>query len=150
MSIIIDPQWTFIDTLQAAWKAYPGGIQFGAPHRIRSLERWANVVGQERAVYELDTLLQKYANLEEAAKAFGMSVSTLRRIRKNFKAMPRVTPFSQEPSKIVEQLELLETTKSITESTDDAIKEFLKLDKKVEVGSISRLIDFLFKKTSNQ
>ena len=142
MSIIIDPQWTFIDTLQAAWKAYPGGVQFGAPHRIRSLERWANVVGQERAVFELDTLLQKYPNLEEAAKAFGMSVSTLRRIRKNFKAMPRVTPFSQEHSKIIEQLELLETTKSIAESTDDAIKEFPELDKKVGIDSISRLIDF--------
>lgn len=142
MSIIIDPQWTFIDTLQAAWKAYPGGVQLGAPNRVRSLERWANVVGQERAIFELDTLLQEYPSLEEAAKAFGMSVSTLRRIRKNFKAMPRVTPFSQEPSKIVEQIELLKTTKSDTESTNDATKEFLELARKGGIDSISRLMDF--------
>jgi hypothetical protein len=147
MSIIIDPQWSFIDTLQAAWKAYPGGVQLGAPNRVRSLERWANVVGQERAVCELDTLLQEYPSLKEAAKAFGMSESTLRRIRKNFKAMPSVTPFSQEPSKIVEQIELLKTAKSDTQPsdtqpTDDAIEEFLGLARKLGIDSISRLMDF--------
>lgn len=145
MSIIIDPQWTFIDALQAAWKAYPGGVQLGAPNRVRSLERWANVVGQERAVSELDTLLQEYPTLKEAAKAFRMSVSTLRRIRKNFKQMPSVTPFSQEPSKIIEQIELLKIAKSNTESTDNPdneTKEFVGLARKVGIDSISRLMDF--------
>jgi transcriptional regulator with XRE-family HTH domain len=146
MSIIIDPQWTFIDTLQAAWKAYPGGVQLGAPNRVRALERWANVVGQERAVSELDTLLQKYSSLKEAAKAFGMSVSTLSRIKRNFKAMPSVTPFSQEPKKNVEQIELLKSAQRITESNnndaDNLMRELLKLDREVGVDSISRLMDF--------
>lgn len=141
MSIIIDPKWTFIETLQAAWAAYPGGIQFGAPNRVRALERWANVVGRERAVYELDTLLKEYSSLKEASEAFGMSVSTLRRIRNNFKAMPTVTPFSSEPSKIEEQIVSLKEAKGETEITEQALSKFMELTKKIGINPISKIIE---------
>jgi hypothetical protein len=141
MSIIIDPKWTFIDALQAAWKAYPGGIQLGAPNRVRALERWANVVGRERANYELNTLLSEYQNLEEASKAFGMSVSTLRRIRNNFKAMPVVTPFSSEPSRLEEQIGLLKEGRDDTEIPEQALRDYLELTKRTGINPISKLIE---------
>jgi hypothetical protein len=146
MSIIIDPKWTFIETLQAARAAYPGGIQFGTPNRVRALERWANVVGQERAVYELDILLNEYPSLKEASKAFGMSVSTLRRIRSNFKAMPTITPFSSEPSKIEEQIASLKEAKGETEITEQALNKFIELTKKIGINPISKVIEIFTQK----
>ena len=118
MSIIVDPEWTFIDVLRAAWAAYPGGVQLGAPNRVRSLERWANVVGRERAVRELNTVLSEYSTYKEAAKAFGMSVSTLKRIRDSFAAMPKVTPFSSVPTRIKEPRAEPKKTQNTSISTE--------------------------------
>lgn len=139
MSIIIDPKWTLIDALKAAWAAYPGGKEYGAPNRVRSLERWANVVGRERATYEIKAQLSQYPSLKEAAKAFGMSVSTLRRIRKNFEAMPVLTPFSQEPSRLEEQLRLLTESREDTEI--QSIRQLLELMKKKGINPIFQLIE---------
>lgn len=145
MSIIIDPKWTLIDALRAAWAAYPGGVQFGAPNRVRSLERWANVVGRERATYELNTLLSQYQSFKEASEAFRMSVSTLRRIRNNFKEMPVVTPFSQEPSRLDEQLSLLTETRDNAEITEQCIRQLLELTKTTGINPILKLIEILSK-----
>jgi hypothetical protein len=145
MSIIIDPEWTFIDTLKAAWKAYPGGKELGAPNRIRCLERWANVVGCERVVHELNTVLSEYSTYKEAAKDFGMSDSTLRRIRKNFQAMPSTTYFSSVPSKIEKNITLLKETEGKVDSTDKALQRFIELAQKHGVDSVSRLIEILDK-----
>lgn len=97
MSIIIDPKWTFREAWQAAWEEYPSPRQFGGPNRDSVLERWANVVGRERAVYELDTTLNEYPSLKEALKALLMSESRLEKIRNNFNKMPTTTIFSSEP-----------------------------------------------------
>jgi hypothetical protein len=148
MSIIVDPEWTFIDALRAAWAAYRGGVQFGAPNRVKILERWANVVGRERAVHELNTVLSEYCSFEEAAKAFGMSVSTLRRIRANFAAMPRVTPFSTVPTRIKEQIAELEETQNTsisTETPEEVLQKFLELTERLGVDPVSRLIEVLVK-----
>ena len=64
MKIIVDPRWSFIESLEAAWDAYRGGRQFGTPNRIRVLEQWANVVGCQRAVTELETVIEIYGSPE--------------------------------------------------------------------------------------
>lgn len=146
MSIIVDPEWTFIDVLQAAWAAYPGGAQFGAPNRVRALERWANVVGCERAVHELNTVLSEYPSYKKAAEAFRMSVTTLKRIRDNFAAMPKVTSFSSVPTRLKEQIAELKETKNTsvsTETPEEVLQKFLELTERLGVDPVSRLIEVL-------
>ncbi|WP_434685944.1 Shedu immune nuclease family protein [Pseudanabaena minima] len=143
MSIIINPEWTFIEALQAAWKAYSGGVELGAPNRVRCLERWANVVGRERAVYELNAVLSEYATYKEAAKSFGMSVSTLSRIRKNFNAMPSATLFSTVPSKIEEHIASLKKTENNIDDIDQSLEKFLQLAKQDSIDPIARMMEVL-------
>ncbi|WP_434683543.1 hypothetical protein [Pseudanabaena minima] len=62
MKIIVNPLWSFMEALDAAWKAYSGGQELGTTNRIRVLEQWANVVGCSRAVTELEETLAAYSN----------------------------------------------------------------------------------------
>lgn len=149
MSIIVDPKWTFMDVLKAAWAAYPGGVQLGAPNRVKALERWANVIGRKRAVNELNVVLSQYSSYKEAAKAFGMSVSTLKRIRDNFQAMPEVTPFSSMPTRIQDHISILKqpkNTSNFIETPDEVLQKFLELTEKIGVDPVSRLIEVLVSK----
>jgi hypothetical protein len=98
--MIVDPTWTFEEALEAAWKAYGGGRQFGAPNRIKMLEQWANVVGRDRAVAELDRAIKEHKTLAEAAANFGLSKYALRTIRQGFAAMPRLTPHVASPATV--------------------------------------------------
>ncbi|NUP14137.1 MAG: hypothetical protein HOW73_49520 [Polyangiaceae bacterium] len=100
--MIVDPKWTFVEALNAAWASYPGGKQFGAPNRIKMLAQWANVVGRERAVGELNATLANYSTLSAAAKAFGFSDYALRTVRSDFGAMPSLTPHAPSPSTLRE------------------------------------------------
>jgi hypothetical protein len=100
--MIVDPKWTFVEALDAAWANYPGGKQFGAPNRIKMLAQWANVVGRERALAELNATLSNYTTLSAAAKAFGFSEHALRTVRSDFSAMPAVTPHVSSPATLRE------------------------------------------------
>ena len=105
--MIVEPSWSFMEALQAAWDTYSGGVQFGAPNRIKMLEQWANVVGRDRAVADLEAVLQQYPTLKEAAKAFGFSDYALRTIRKSFLQMPRTTPHAANPGTLEQLLRSL-------------------------------------------
>lgn len=100
--MIVDPAWTFDEALDAAWAAYGGGRQFGAPNRIKMLEQWANVVGRDRAVAELDDALSKYPNIAAAVDATGLSAYALRRIKRSFRQMPTLAADAKNATTIDE------------------------------------------------
>jgi hypothetical protein len=107
MKITVSPQWSFVEAVDAAWQAYPGGLQFGAPNRIRVLEQWANVVGRERAVAELQSTLASYSNPDKAATELGLSSYALKKLRRSFAAMPAITPHAPPPKTLTEFLRRL-------------------------------------------
>ncbi len=88
MKIVVDPEWTFIEAVNAAWKAYPGGKQYGVPNRIRVLEQWANVVGKERAENELSTIVAENSGIKTTAELLGFSEYAIRKLKKSFSKMP--------------------------------------------------------------
>jgi hypothetical protein len=115
LAMIVDPKWTFAEALDAAWTRYRGGQQFGAPNRIKMLQQWGNVVGRDRAVAELSSVLAEHATLAKAAEAFGFSQYALREVRRAFQAMPRLTPHVAPPSTLDEFLRSLSGVPSESE-----------------------------------
>lgn len=145
MKIIVDPQWNFIDALKAAWEAYPGGREFGVPNRIRVLEQWANVVGCERATAEFETVLRKCLTLDEASKHLGLSLYTIKKLRKRFGEMPSVTPFSLREGNPLDnqQLELLQEDEASPTIPEVHIDKLLELVQEVNFDLLSKLIEIL-------
>ncbi|MEG5041134.1 MULTISPECIES: Shedu immune nuclease family protein [unclassified Microcoleus] len=141
MTNIVDPKWTFEEALNEAWKNYSGGI-YSAAGRVRILTQWGNVVGRQRAISELESVLGKYSSSKEAAEAMGLSVSTLQKLKKLYKAMPIVTPFSSELNGQVEQLEQI-SEKLHDVSTDRALAHFLERARKEGVDPLSKLLRYL-------
>lgn len=140
MKIIIDPKWTFIEALKAAWDAYKGGLEYGVPNRTRVLEQWANVVGRRRAVSELEEALSAYKNSAEVEKYLGLSSYTVRKLRKQFKAMPVVTPFSGDSTGSPELPKQLEIRESSLSEINFALSQFLQLAQKAGVNPLSKLL----------
>ena len=145
MKIIVDPQWNFIDVLKAAWEAYPGGRELGVPNRIRVLEQWANVVGNERATAEFETVLRKYLTLDEASKHLRLSLYTIKKLRKRFGEMPSVTPFSLREGNPLDnqQLELLQEDKASSTISEVHTDKLLELVQEVDFDLLSKLIEIL-------
>jgi Restriction endonuclease len=86
VSIVIEPNWSFEEALEAAWKQYRGtGPQLGVSSRARFLIQWANVVGRERATRELEDGLKRGLLAD-------LSKSTIGRLRKAFRGMPKRAP----------------------------------------------------------
>ncbi|MCP4398818.1 MAG: hypothetical protein GY801_16160 [bacterium] len=149
MKIIIDPQWSFINALDAAWDAYPGGRELGVPNRIRVLEQWANVVGCERAISEFETVLKEHRTLGEASEHLGLSLYAIKKLRKRFGEMPAVTPFTSRNSnsqKLPNQLVLLPEEQNSTNLTEIALTQFLESSQKVEINPLSKLLETLTQK----
>lgn len=71
---------------------------FGTPNRRRVLEKWANVVGQERALKELNYVLNAYDNLDAASEALGLSKYLIRELKKSFSKMPQEKELSLKSS----------------------------------------------------
>ena len=115
MRVVIDPRWVFADALAAAWEAYSGGQELGATNRIRVLEQWANVVGRERAIAEIENALGAYKNLDDASHNLGLSKYAIHKLRKAFNGMPSATPMAAEPQNIYELLRRLPEINFITE-----------------------------------
>lgn len=146
MKIIVDPQWNFIDALKAAWEAYPGGREFGVPNRIRVLEQWANVVGCERATAEFETVLRKYLTLHEASTYLGLSLYTIKKLRKRFGEMPSVTSFSLKEGNSLDnqqQLSLLQEDETSSTISEVHIDKLLELVQEVNFDLLSKLVEIL-------
>lgn len=88
MKVIIDPSWTLVEVVEAAWTAYTGsGIQ-STIYKVMIIKAWSNVVGRRRAVSQLQSLVVEYGTKKALSQAIGISVATLRGIEKHFSNVP--------------------------------------------------------------
>lgn len=143
MKIIVNPEWTFMEALEAAWKAYSGsGIEHSVSNRIRVLEQWANVVGRQKAVSQFEATLALYKNQEEIRKYLGLSEYTVKKLRKQFRKMPMLTPFSEQPNRYSEE-------NNEKHNIDTRLEQFLTLARKAKIDPIAKLISYLLKEESS-
>lgn len=134
MKVIVDPQWSFTEALEAAWEAYQTHGMEARTNRKRVLEKWANVVGRHRAVSELEKFLSESNDSTLTPHIAG-------ELRKQFKAMPEVTPFTRGSDEI--PLLLKQSQENNFNSIDVVLNQFLKLARKSEIDPISKLINSL-------
>lgn len=87
MSVILKPNWTFEELVEAAWIAYSSPMQF-AGYRINTIKTWGNVVGKSVALARLHEYIAKHGTKARAAKHAGMSYSTLRGIELFYESLP--------------------------------------------------------------
>lgn len=150
MKIIVNPMWSFMEALNAAWEAYSGGQELGTTNRIRVLEQWANVVGRSRAVTELEEALASYKDSKEIRKHLGLSDYTVKRLKRQFKKMPELPPFSNSREGNLEVLQLckrwdefIKEHESLQRNHTDIhfiMNQFIKLANKAGVDPISKLV----------
>ena len=126
MKVIVDPQWSFTEALEAAWEAYQTHGMEARTNRKRVLEKWANVVGRHRAVSELEKFLSESQDSTLTSHIAG-------ELRKQFKAMPEVTPFTRGSDEIENNFN----------DVDVVLHQFLKLAQNLEIDPISKLINSL-------
>ena len=134
MKVIIDPQWNFTEALNAAWEAYQTHGMEALTNRKRVLEKWANVVGRHRAVAELEKFLSE-------SNDSTLTPHIARELRKQFKAMPEVTPFTREFSGIPPLLK--QSQDNNFNNIDVVLNQFLRLAQKSEIDPIFKLINSL-------
>ena len=134
MKVIVDPQWSFTEALEAAWEAYQTHGMEARTNRKRVLEKWANVVGRHRAVSELEKFLSESNDSTLTPHIIG-------ELRKQFKVMPEVTPFTRESDEIPPLLKQLQDNDF--NNIDVVLNQFLKLAQNSEIDPISKLINSL-------
>jgi len=80
---------TFLQAVDAVWKAYVGiGIE-SRGLRNSALIAWANVIGRERAVAEFEAFINSHGgSFERAAEVIGFSARSLRKVRKHILSLP--------------------------------------------------------------
>lgn len=134
MKVIVDPQWSFAEALKAAWEEYQTHGMEARTNRKRVLEKWANVVGRQRAVAELEKFLSE-------SNDSTLTPHIVRELRKQFKAMPEVTPFTRESDKIPPSLK--QSQENGFNNIDVVLDQFLKLAQNLEIDPISKLLNSL-------
>lgn len=134
MKVIVDPQWSFTEALEAAWETYQTHGMEARTNRKRVLEKWANVVGRHRAVSELEKFLSESNDSTLTPHIAG-------ELRKQFKKMPEVTPFTCESGTIPPLLKQLQ--ENDFNNIDFVLNQFLKLARNLEIDPISKLINSL-------
>ena len=134
MKVIVDPQWSFAEALKAAWEKYQTHGMEARTNRKRVLEKWANVVGRQRAVAELEKFLSESNDSTLTPHIVG-------ELRKQFKAMPEVTPFTRESDKIPPSLK--QSQENGFNNIDVVLDQFLKLAQNLEIDPISKLLNSL-------
>ena len=87
MRLILDPNWTFEQIVQAAWQAYPSPREF-AGYRINAIKAWGNVVGKADALRKLHEFVSENGTKKRAAECASMSYSTLRGIERFYESLP--------------------------------------------------------------
>ena len=130
MKIVVQPHWSFMDALEAARKAYSGGLQYGVPNRTRVLEQWANVVGRERAVSELEAVLNRYATIDKAIDDLGLSKHTIKKLKRSFAEMPEVTPFMSQSDRV-------------SEFSEETFEQFIQINQTAGVDVVAQIIDWI-------
>lgn len=87
MTVIIDPVWSFDETVKAAHEAYIGYGITSTGYRNGVLMAWGSVVGRERACAGLTEFITDKGSKKEAADALGISIWSLRKIERHFKSL---------------------------------------------------------------
>ncbi|MBF2090246.1 MAG: DUF4263 domain-containing protein [Synechococcales cyanobacterium K44_A2020_017] len=134
MHVIIDPRWSFAEALNAAWEAYQTHGMAARTNRKRVLEKWANVVGRHRAVAELEKFLSECDDSTLTPHITG-------ELRKHFKAMPEVTPFTHEFSGMPPSIKQLQ--ENSLDDIDVVLNQFLRLSQRLEIDPVTKLINSL-------
>jgi len=88
LKVIIDPNWSFIEALNAARKAYVGWGITSTGYRNSVMMAWGNLVGKKQAISELDTLIKQAGGKAKFAKSIDLGISSLRKISKYFEGLP--------------------------------------------------------------
>lgn len=88
MKVIVKGNWTFEEAYERAWAAYRGSGITSRGHRNSVLMTWGNVVGRDRALSELNSLVRKHGGKKGLAEVLGISTSALRKIEQHFEALP--------------------------------------------------------------
>lgn len=143
--VIFEPNWSFIEALNAAWEAYRTNGLEAKSNRRRVLEKWANVVGRTKAVSELEQTLSQYKDSSEIEQKLGLTPHIVNELRKAFKKMPTVTPFTKEVNK---NLELCKEREQV-DNIDSSLDRFLQVAQKEGIDPLSKLIDSFTQANSN-
>ena len=77
------PQWSFAEVVEHAWQTYTGFGRESGGRRNVLLRVWAAMVGDQRAIAELDQYVSSHRGYAKAAETMGCGVSTLRSLRNN-------------------------------------------------------------------
>jgi hypothetical protein len=89
MSIVratVRPEWTFEELVENACETYGGYGVESAGRRNRLFRQWAELVGTERAIAELDRFIREMGGFDDAAHQMRIKASTLRSLRKDFRS----------------------------------------------------------------
>lgn len=132
MKIVVQPYWSFMNALEAAWEAYSGGQEYGVTNRIRVLEQWANVVGRERAVSELEKVLSQYATIVEATERLGLSKYTINKLKSSFAEMPEATPFMSQSD-------------LVSKFSEKTFEQFVQINQTAGINVVAQIIDWITK-----
>jgi hypothetical protein len=90
MKVIVQENWTFIEAVDAAYKAYYGGGLISKSYRNIVIKSWGNLVGRNIAVQELNAFIAQCGSKKNAAKCLDISLTSLTQIEKFFHALPIV------------------------------------------------------------
>jgi hypothetical protein len=145
ISVIIDPKWTFIEALEYADSTCEGGLH-PQNHQIKVLHQWANVVGRQRAMTELEYIL--------ANEHLKLSPRTVKLLREGFKGMPIATPcvyanYIAKPAHMQKDvsspLELPIPVKK-EDDIDSIVEKLVELSSKKNVDPLLKLVNCMAQK----
>lgn len=88
MRVAIERKWSFEEAAIAAIDAYGYGGLMNRGARLNVMRSWGNVVGRKRALKEIDEFTVKYGGAEKTAQALGISVSSLKTLRRFYSKLP--------------------------------------------------------------
>ena len=100
MKLVINPTWSFEETVDAAYEAYTGVGITSRGYRNSVLMAWGNIVGKRRALDDLSRLIDEYGGKKALAEAMGVSYYSLRKIEKHFHRLPEPLSVTPAPLKV--------------------------------------------------
>jgi len=89
VSPTIHPSYTLDEVIEAGWGAYVGSGIESAGRRLALVRTWAEMIGRDRALAELEEFIRACGGKEAAAERANVKVSTLDRLRREFKKLER-------------------------------------------------------------
>ncbi len=111
---IVRPEWSFPEALAACWQAYVGSGIESSGRRLTLLRQWAEMVGRDRALSELDAYVAEHKDTGAAARTIGVQPSTLKRLRGDFKKASTIPMVAAPAPKLAEGEQIKSTLATYT------------------------------------